>query len=86
VVDNSNNWQSHAPNGTQSLLDEPTEGIQPSIILQIEAAVRRIVTSTGISVLLVEQHLHFARQADHYYAMQKAALSPLAQLANSARM
>jgi len=57
------------------LLDEPTEGIPTLIILQI-AAVRRIVASTGISVLLVEQHLHFARQADHYYAMQKAALSP----------
>lgn len=53
------------------LLDEPTEGIQPSIILEIEAAIRNIVASTGISVLLVEQHLHFVRQADRYYAMQK---------------
>ncbi|MCE2662237.1 MAG: urea ABC transporter ATP-binding subunit UrtE [Microcystis sp. 53602_E8] len=41
------------------ILDEPTEGIQPSIILEIEAAVRRIVASKGIAVLLVEQHLHF---------------------------
>lgn len=56
------------------LLDEPTEGIQPSIILEIEAAVRRIVETTGISVLLVEQHLHFVRQADYYYAMQKGAI------------
>jgi urea transport system ATP-binding protein len=53
------------------VLDEPTEGIQPSIILEIEAAVRRIVETSGISVLLVEQHLHFVRQADWYYAMQK---------------
>jgi urea transport system ATP-binding protein len=53
------------------VLDEPTEGIQPSIILEIEAAVRRIIQTTGISVLLVEQHLHFVRQADWYYAMQK---------------
>ncbi|BAY41813.1 ABC transporter ATP-binding protein (plasmid) [Nostoc sp. NIES-2111] len=56
------------------VLDEPTEGIQPSIILEIEAAIRRIIETTGISVLLVEQHLHFVRQADYYYAMQKGAI------------
>ena len=56
------------------LLDEPTEGIQPSIILEIEAAVKRIIAATGISVLLVEQHLHFVRQADRYYAMQKGGI------------
>jgi urea transport system ATP-binding protein len=56
------------------VLDEPTEGIQPSIILEIEAAVHRIVAATGISVLLVEQHLHFVRQADSYYAMQKGGI------------
>jgi urea transport system ATP-binding protein len=56
------------------VLDEPTEGIQPSIILEIEAAVRRIIEATGISVLLVEQHLHFVRQADCYYAMQKGGI------------
>lgn len=56
------------------VLDEPTEGIQPSIILEIEAAVRQIIEATGISVLLVEQHLHFVRQADYYYAMQKGGI------------
>jgi urea transport system ATP-binding protein len=56
------------------VLDEPTEGIQPSIVLEIEAAVKRIVRETGISVLLVEQHLHFVRQADRYYAMQKGGI------------
>jgi urea transport system ATP-binding protein len=56
------------------VLDEPTEGIQPSIILDIEAAVRRVVETTGVSVLLVEQHLHFVRQADSYYAMQKGGI------------
>ncbi len=56
------------------VLDEPTEGIQPSIILEIEAAVKRIIKATGISVLLVEQHLHFVRQADKYYAMQKGGI------------
>jgi urea transport system ATP-binding protein len=56
------------------VLDEPTEGIQPSIILEIEAAVRKIIQERGISVLLVEQHLHFVRQADWYYAMQKGGI------------
>lgn len=56
------------------ILDEPTEGIQPSIILEIENAVKRIVATTGIGVLLVEQHLHFVRQADRYYAMQKGGI------------
>ena len=56
------------------LLDEPTEGIQPSVVLDIERAVRRIIETTGISVLLVEQHLHFVRQADWYYALQKGGV------------
>ncbi|NEP91339.1 MAG: urea ABC transporter ATP-binding subunit UrtE [Okeania sp. SIO2C2] len=56
------------------LLDEPTEGIQPSIILEIETAVRNIIKTRGISVLLVEQHLHFVRKADRYYAMQKGGI------------
>lgn len=67
------------------VLDEPTEGIQPSIILEIEAAVKRIVRETGISVLLVEQHLHFVRQADWYYAMQKGGIvsqGPTSELSN----
>ncbi|MEY2978016.1 MAG: Urea transporter, ATPase protein UrtE [Cyanobacteriota bacterium] len=56
------------------ILDEPTEGIQPSIILEIEAAIKTIIAKQGISVLLVEQHLHFVRQADWYYAMQKGGI------------
>ena len=65
------------------LLDEPTEGIQPSVVLDIERAVKRIVATTGISVLLVEQHLHFVRQADWYYAKQKGGMvasGPTAEL------
>lgn len=56
------------------LLDEPTEGIQPSIIMDIERAVQRIMKETGISVLLVEQHLHFVRQSNYYYAMQRGGI------------
>ena len=64
------------------LLDEPTEGIQPNI----EAAVRRIIADTGIGVLLVEQHLHFVRQADRYYAMQRGGIvasGPTGELSQS---
>ena len=65
------------------LLDEPTEGIQPNIVQDIESAVRRIIAETGIGVLLVEQHLHFVRQADRYYAMQRGGIvasGPTAEL------
>jgi urea transport system ATP-binding protein len=49
------------------LLDEPTEGIQPSIILEIEAAVQRLHTQAGLAILLVEQYLDLAlRLADQY--------------------
>ena len=56
------------------LLDEPTEWIQPNIVQDIENAVRRIIAETGIGVLLVEQHRHFVRQADRYYAMQRGGI------------
>ena len=67
------------------LLDEPTEGIQPSIILDIERAVQRIIKETGISVLLVEQHLHFVKQSNFYYAMQRGGIvssGPTSQLSD----
>ena len=56
------------------LLDEPTEGIQPNIVLDIENAINQIIRETGIGVLLVEQHLHFVRQANRYYAMQRGGI------------
>ncbi len=65
------------------LLDEPTEGIQPSIVQAIEIAVKQIILETGIGVLLVEQHLHFVRQANRYYAMQRGGIvasGPTSQL------
>jgi urea transport system ATP-binding protein len=56
------------------LMDEPTEGIQPSVILQIEDAIERI-KGRGIAVLLVEQYLEFAwRLADSYAIMRKGAI------------
>ncbi|MGH2839998.1 MAG: urea ABC transporter ATP-binding subunit UrtE [Solirubrobacteraceae bacterium] len=52
------------------LLDEPTEGIQPSIILEIEDAIAELKLNTGMSILLVEQYVDFAmRLADTYAVM-----------------
>jgi urea transport system ATP-binding protein len=54
------------------LLDEPTEGIQPSIVQEIEAALTRVRQELRVAVLLVEQYLDFAWAfADRYYVMQK---------------
>jgi urea transport system ATP-binding protein len=55
------------------LLDEPTEGIQPSVIDQIEAVIARIKKT--VAILLVEQYLEFAwRLADTYAVMQKGVI------------
>jgi urea transport system ATP-binding protein len=55
------------------LLDEPTEGIQPSVIDEIEAVIERIKRS--VAMLLVEQYLEFAwRLADTYAVMQKGVI------------
>jgi urea transport system ATP-binding protein len=52
------------------LLDEPTEGIQPSIILEIEDAIAALKRTAGLSILLVEQYVDFAlRLADTYAIM-----------------
>jgi urea transport system ATP-binding protein len=52
------------------VLDEPTEGIQPSIILEIEAAIAELHASRGLSILLVEQYVEFAlRLADRYVVL-----------------
>jgi urea transport system ATP-binding protein len=57
------------------MLDEPTEGIQPNIVMEIEASIRRIATELGLAVLLVEQYLDFAeRLADAYVIMAKGAV------------
>ena len=55
---------------TLLVLDEPTEGIQPSIMQEIEQVILSLRGRGGMSILLVEQFLDFAlRVADHYYVM-----------------
>ena len=49
------------------ILDEPTEGVQPSIIIEIEEAVERLHRESGLAVLLVEQYVDLAlRLADRF--------------------
>jgi urea transport system ATP-binding protein len=53
------------------LLDEPNEGIQPSIVEEIEAIIIRLNREVGLTVVLVEQNVMFARQASHQFAMME---------------
>jgi len=58
------------------LLDEPTEGIQPSIVFEIENTIRFIKEQGNLSILLVEQYVEFAlRLADFCYIMEKGAIA-----------
>ena len=52
------------------ILDEPTEGIQPSVVADIEATILSLTSRGDLSVLLVEQHIGFAlAAANHYYVL-----------------
>jgi urea transport system ATP-binding protein len=54
------------------ILDEPTEGIQPSVIQEIGKTLRHLVSNLGLTVLLVEQYYDFARSlADEYLVMNR---------------
>jgi urea transport system ATP-binding protein len=58
------------------LLDEPTEGIQPSIVQEIAAVLQQIKREGRRSILLIEQYLEFARSiCDHFYVMEKGAVA-----------
>ena len=57
------------------VLDEPTEGIQPSIIQDIGVAIRRVNKELGITVLIVEQYLEFVLNiSDYIYMMEKGSI------------
>ncbi|MBW6418773.1 urea ABC transporter ATP-binding subunit UrtE [Celeribacter sp. PS-C1] len=51
------------------LLDEPNEGIQPSIVEEIEAVILRMKDDLGLTVVLVEQNIGFLRRAASSFAM-----------------
>ncbi len=57
------------------ILDEPTEGIQPSIIKDIGNAIRQLAGTGEMSILLVEQYYDFARDlSDHYLVMERGEI------------
>jgi amidase len=58
------------------LLDEPTEGIQPSIVDMIEEKLRKLSRERGLSILLVEQNLEFITTlCDHVLMLQKGLIA-----------
>ena len=57
------------------ILDEPTEGIQPSIIKDIGRALAYLRDTVGLTILLVEQYLDFCRElADKVYIMDRGEI------------
>ncbi|HEY8245368.1 MAG TPA: urea ABC transporter ATP-binding subunit UrtE [Casimicrobiaceae bacterium] len=57
------------------ILDEPTEGIQPSIIEEIGRVIRRLASERGLAILLVEQYYDFAKKlADTYAVMSRGEI------------
>ena len=57
------------------ILDEPTEGIQPSIIKDIERVIRRLTARKDIAILLVEQYFDFAKAlADQFLVMARGEI------------
>ena len=64
-----------AADPTILILDEPTEGIQPSIIKDIGNVISALTQDGGIAVLLVEQYYDFAKSlADHYLVMSRGEI------------
>ena len=58
------------------ILDEPTEGIQPNIVQEIGDIIRRLNGDIGLTVLLVEQKLPFARKvADRFTILDRGRLA-----------
>jgi urea transport system ATP-binding protein len=57
------------------ILDEPTEGIQPSIIKEIECVIRALSEQGDMAILLVEQYFDFARElADQYLVLRRGEI------------
>jgi len=57
------------------LLDEPTEGIQPSIIQEIARVIKKLKSKANITMLIVEQYLEFVLEvADYFYVMDKGSI------------
>jgi len=58
------------------ILDEPTEGIQPSVVGEIEAAITALTERGDLGVLLVEQHIGFALESSQrYYILESGRVT-----------
>ena len=58
------------------ILDEPTEGIQPNVVTEIERVITELTRRGDLSVLLVEQHVGFAlRATDRYYVLESGRVT-----------
>ncbi|CAB4684079.1 MAG: ATP-binding cassette domain-containing protein [Actinobacteria bacterium] len=58
------------------ILDEPTEGIQPNVVAEIEAVIAALSSRGDLSVLLVEQHVGFAlRSTGSYYVLESGRIT-----------
>ncbi|MGH3550088.1 MAG: urea ABC transporter ATP-binding subunit UrtE [Pseudonocardiaceae bacterium] len=58
------------------ILDEPTEGIQPTVVAEIEQTILSLTSRGGLSILLVEQHVGFAlAAASCYYVMEAGRIT-----------
>ena len=65
------------------ILDEPTEGIQPNVVRDIGEVIRKLNRELGLTVLLVEQKLPFARRvADDFFMMEKGSVVATGPIAN----
>jgi urea transport system ATP-binding protein len=65
------------------LLDEPSEGIQPSIVESLKEAVRQLNVERGLSILLVEQNTEFAFDlADYCYVLEKGQICSAGKVAD----
>jgi urea transport system ATP-binding protein len=58
------------------ILDEPTEGIQPNVVAEIEQVIVALTQRGDLTVLLVEQHVGFAlRSTDSYYVLESGRIT-----------
>jgi urea transport system ATP-binding protein len=58
------------------ILDEPTEGIQPNVVAEIESVIAALTARGDLSVLLVEQHVGFAlRATGSYYVIESGRIT-----------